>query len=140
MECMILRCSGERLYQMSAYANGYSDQQGLTPPGAFQVQWGPRVFSDDHIYQIMVSPHFENGPAVPGAKAHIVAAMYWNVRVKYWHQPRLNAPSIGKPGEIECGAAAGTSGDILACVNATDGPRTVTIPTSPYLQSDQNFY
>lgn len=138
-ECILLRCSGEDIYQFSPYPNGYSDQYGFTPPSGYQVQWGPKVFSNNNTYQTTLNQHFENGAAVPGFKAHQFAALYWNRYVKYWHQARLNAPSIGKPGEIECGAAAGSYGNILACENMTDGPRTVTIPLTPYLESGQQI-
>ena len=140
MECIYLRCSGERIYQIGPESSGFNDAFGMTAPGANLNLWGPTVFSSNQTIQTVLTPHYENSAAVPAFKAHEFAALYWNRNVKYWHQPRLNAPSIGKPGEVECGAAGGSYGDILGCTNATDGTRTVVIPTTPYLQSGQNFY
>jgi len=138
-ECILLGCSGEDIYQFSPNPNGYSDQGGFTAGGGAYVQWGPKVFANNATFQTTLNQHFENGAAVPGFKAHQFAALYWNRYKEYWLQPRLNAPSIGKPGEIDCGAAAGTYGNILACMNATDGPRTLTIPLTPYLESGQQI-
>jgi hypothetical protein len=138
-ECMVLRCSGERIYQIGNYHSGYSDQYGFTAGNGVIALWGPARFSNTNTYQTTACLHFEDGPCVADGKAHVFGAMYWNRYVKYWQQPRLNAPSIGKPGEIECGAAAGSYGNILACENMTNGPRTITIPLTPYLESGQQI-
>jgi hypothetical protein len=137
VECMILRCSGERIYKAAPYVSGYSDQQGFT--GGF-VNEQSIVFADTTIStggQLFMNQHFENDSTVPVFRAHNSAALIWNRLARYWLQPRLNSPDYGFL--IDCGAAAGTYGDVLGCLNASDGPQTVTFSLSAYEASGQGI-
>lgn len=142
-ECKFLRCSGENIYQLGNYHSGYSGGYGFTFGNAVAVLWGPARFnvtSGTTTFQTTSCLHFEDASCVAGGKALLFGALEWNWHNKYWLQPRLNAPSIGKPGEVDCAAASGSYGKIVGCINATDAPRTITIPTTPYLTSGQEFY
>lgn len=136
IECIFLRCAGEREYQYFGSANGYdSSKLGFTSPyaGAWMKLFGDTVVE----WQLGANVHFENTGVVPTFHGKSSAALYWNRYAKYWFQPRLNAPDYGP--YIECAAASGSPGNIMACMNVSDGPQTVTFKLSPYLVAGQQI-
>jgi len=137
IECMILRCSGERIYKANQYVSGYSDQTGFT--GLYANVQIP-IFADTTIStggQLFMHQHFENDSTVPVFRAHNSGALIWNRLQKYVLQPTLNSPDYGFP--LDCGARQGSYGDVMFCWNATDGPEAKTFTLTPYLQSGQNI-
>jgi Bacterial Ig-like domain (group 2) len=134
-ECIILRCSGERIYKADTAVSGYSAANGFSGTDA---QGQVRTFADTTLGgQLFMNEHFENDNVVPIFQAHNAAAQTWNRWRNYILQPRLNSPDYGRL--FDTGAAQGTYGNILMIFNASDAPETQTINTTPYLQSEQNF-
>lgn len=137
IECIFLRCAGERMYGWFTALSGYDGNKlGFTGPSANDTkEFGGGSTSVNN--QLFMNQHFENTGMVPTFHAHSIAALYWNRYQKYWFQPRLNAPDYGP--YMECASAAGSPGDIMACMNVSDGPQTITFHLSPYLQSGQQI-
>jgi len=136
IECIYLRCAGERMYGYNTAWSGYSSTRGFT---AAAVTWQMKVFGGSKVVdaQLFMNQHFENGAVVPYFHAHNYAALIWDRLKKYWLQPRLNTPDYGPL--FDCGAAAGSYGNVMSCLNATDGPQTVTFDLTPYLQGGQQI-
>jgi hypothetical protein len=137
IECLILRCSGVRVYKATTYISGYSPVQGLTGPF---VQFSDTAFADTTLSsggQLFMNPHFENSSTVPVFHAHNSASLIWNRLAKYLLQPAVNSPDYGF--WMDCGAKAGSPGDVMICLNASDGPQTTTFRLTPYLQSEQQI-
>jgi Bacterial Ig-like domain (group 2) len=137
VECMILRCSGERIYKAAPYQSGYSDQTGFT---GNSVSTQSVVFADTTLSsggQLFMNQHFENDSTVPVFHAHNSAALIWNRLAKYILQPALNSPDYGFL--MDCGAKAGSFGDVVICLNASDGPQSETFALTPYLRGGQQI-
>lgn len=136
IECVFLRCAGEREYQYDTAQSGYDNAKlGFTGPFA---QGQMADFGDTSVSgQLGGNLHFENTGIVPTFHAKSSAALYWNRYAKYWFQPRLNAPDYGP--YMECAAASGTPGNIMACMNVSDGPQTFTFKLSTYLVAGQQI-
>ncbi len=134
-ECMIMRCSGTRIYKGDTAVSGYSSAQGFSGTNALgQI----RTFADTTLgQQLFMNEYFENDDVVPIFHAHNLSALAWERWQKYIFQPRLNSPDRGS--FFDTGAALGNYGNILMIFNATDAPQTQTIDTSAYLQSEQSF-
>jgi len=134
IEAVISRASGERIYKANNYVSGWSDQLGFT--GLFSKVQIP-VFNGNSLGQLFMHQHFENSATVPIFHAHNHAALIWNRLVKYINQPSLNAPDYGFL--MDCAARAGSYGDTMFCLNASDGTQTEAFLLTPYLQSGQNI-
>ncbi len=146
IEAAILRAAGQRLYKFADTVQGYYDHTVTLSNGMLiKAGWtglfsqgNVTVFQDNsHAGQLFAHPHWENGFSVPMFHAVNLATLLINVNQKYILQPALNSPDYGPV--LDCGARAGSYGDILMCVNGTEGPQTRTLSLSPYLQSGQQI-
>jgi hypothetical protein len=133
------RGAGDRWYQIRPAVSGYSDQWGFTFTAGGSTQ-NLTTFASTQLSpgQSSMTPHFENGPAVPMFRAASNCDTIWNRYQKYILQPTLPSPDTGQ-WWIDCSARAGSYGDIAFCWNASDGPQTVTVNLSRYLQSGQQI-
>lgn len=140
MEAIILGALADRKYQDQPYLSGYWDQVGFTGSVTYTFATNfalGTANTSNHLGQVVMHQYFEGAQAVPMFHAHNIADLMWNANLKYLAQPKLNAPDLGQ--WIDCGARAGSFGDILICLNTTDGPQTRTYTLTPYLQSGQNI-
>lgn len=140
MEAIILGALADRKYQDQPYISGYWDQAGFTGSVTYTFATNfalGTANTSNHLGQVVMHQYFEGAQAVPMFHAHNIADLMWNANLKYLAQPKLNAPDLGQ--WIDCGARVGSFGDILICLNTTDGPQTRTYTLTPYLQSGQNI-
>jgi hypothetical protein len=137
MECMIVRCAGDRVYQIRPYQSGYTDQGGFTSPYA---RSDIPTFAGNQLSggQLSMNMHFENAATLPIFHAISNAEVIWTRLQKYILQPALNSPDTGQPW-IDCSARAGSYGDVIFCLNASDGAQVPKFTLTPYLQSGQNI-
>ncbi len=137
IECYILGCAGERIYKAAQHESGYSDQLGFT--SEFPTSQIP-TFADTTLNtggQLYMNQHFENAAAVPLFHAHNIAGLIGNRLTKYLLAAKLNSPDYGPL--MDCGARAGAAGNLLLCLNASDGAETEQFTLTPYLQAGQNI-
>lgn len=134
VENLLTRASGTRVYKIMRAQNGYSDQLGFT--GQYDRL---KTFANNVVGgQPYMNEHFEDGVSVPTFHAINNGALMANRLAKYILQPALNSPDTGMSW-IPCTARAGSYGDTMFCLNASDGPQTMTFNLSPYLQSGQRI-
>ena len=146
MEAAILRGAGQRLYQVSSAAQERFDHAVTLSNGVlikagwlgfyssgFAVTYG----DNQREIQLQAHPHWENGFSVPIFHANSTAALLINANTKYILQPALNSPDYGRL--LDCAARAGSYGDIIMCVNGSEGSQTRTFNLSPYLQTGQSI-
>jgi hypothetical protein len=146
IESAILRGAGQRMYNSYSTVQGYYDHtvtmsNGVRIKGGWQGQFTNafvNLFQDTtHSFQLYASPHWENGLSAQIFHADSIASLLINVNQKYILQPSLNSPDFGSV--LDCAARAGSYGDILMCVNGTEGAQTRTFTLTPYLQSGQQI-
>ena len=136
---MVDRGAGDRWYQIRPSLSGYSDQWGFTFTGGGSSQNLTEFAATDLAPgQSSMTPHYENGPAVPMFRAASNCDLIWNRWQKYILQPTLPSPDSGQPW-VDCTARSGGYGNIVVCWNATDGTQPVTLNLAPYLQSGQQI-
>ncbi|HME06660.1 MAG TPA: hypothetical protein VKG25_06400, partial [Bryobacteraceae bacterium] len=137
--------AGTRFYNSISNVNGYVDhvqtQYGQTVKGGFTGLWGP-VFAQQFApfgaqFQLFSHPHWENGLSVPLWHGASIAGLVITRNQDLLFQPSLNPPDYGFT--IDCGARGGSNGDILFCINGSEGPQTRTFLLSPYLQAGQSI-
>jgi Bacterial Ig-like domain (group 2) len=139
IECMFLRCAGERVYLSAPAFDGWSSGTGFTASafGPLNAIFADVTSTENQGNQLFLNQHFENSAVVPIYHANNFAALIWQRLAKYWLQPRINSPDYGP--YIDCGAAQGTPGAVLGCLDVTDGPETVTFLLSAYETSGQSI-
>lgn len=138
MECVILRCAGQRLYKWGTSVNGYWDSPSQGFVGSSQNLKG--VFNDTTLSnpgQTFANQHFENGNVVPTFRAVSLLAMAITRWQKYILQPSLSSPDYGPL--IDCAARSGSYGNAFFCFNATDGPEQRVFNLSAYETSGQQI-
>lgn len=133
--CMVSGCMGERIYQVTPYLNGYTDQRGFT--GTFTAGQNQRFTDGNTVGQEPANLHLESAQARPLFEAKVTDALPWHRWVKYLAQPWCNPPDLGPWIDVACHTSA--VGAILSLTNFTDGPQAATLTTTPYLQSGQKF-
>lgn len=133
IENLLTRASGTRVYKIMRGRNGYSDQLGFTDGSELKTFASRSVGEQPYMNQ-----HFEDGVSVPTFHAINHGALMANRLAKYILQPALNSPDTGMSW-IPCAARAGSYGDTMFCLNASDGTQTVTFDLSPYLKSGQRI-
>ena len=141
IECAILRCAGQRLYQWTDQFQEYQDHYG---GNGITAGWGPHAmgavttFQDTtNVNQLQANQHFENARSVPVWHAASVAAMAMNRWRKYILEPTLPSPDYDA--FIDCGARTSVYGNILMCWNGSDSQQSRTFKLTPYLQSGQSI-
>jgi len=147
IEAAILRAAGHRFYQFAATTQGYVDHVVGSPSSYPWIKAGftgqdagsnINVFGETYVQrQLFSSSYFENSYSVPMWHAASIASMMLTRVQKYLLQPALNSPDYGSL--IDCGARAGSYGNLLMCLNASEGVQTRTFNLSPYLQSGQQI-
>ncbi len=134
MECVILRCAGQRIYKWGGSQNGYVDNPGGGFVGNSLVF--NSIFNDTTLgNQTFANQHYENGNAVPVFHALSILSLVISRWQEYILQPALNSPDYGSL--LDCAARAGSYGKIMFCFNASDGPQTRTFNLSAYAASGQ---
>ena len=138
VECVILRCAGQRLYKLGGAIGMSSDASGgfvgLFESAATDFT---DITSNNAEGQLFSFPYWENGAAVPLFHAGGDAGRWFTARQSFILQPTLPSPDLGNG--IDCSARSGAFGAILLCINLTEGPRTITPALSPYLQAGQQI-
>jgi hypothetical protein len=150
IEAAILRAAGQRFYKFGDTTQGFLNQSvtlsnGVTAKAGWQgifSQHDAITFQDNSRQkvgpgQLFSHPHWENGFAVPMFHAASIASLLISANQKYILQPALNSPDFGLP--LDCAARAGSYGDIVMCLNGTEGSQTRTFNLSAYLQPGQQI-
>jgi hypothetical protein len=150
IEAAVLGGAGDRLYKFGDTTQGWQPHavilsNGVTVKGGFTGIFSAAdavVFQDNSRQevgpgQLYSHPHYQNGFAVPMWHAASLANLIIEGNAKYILQPKLNSPDYGFV--LDCAARAGSYGDIMFCVNGTEGTQTRTFNLSPYLETGQQI-
>jgi hypothetical protein len=135
-EALTAGYQGVRVYKYQPGFDAYTDQLGYT--GTIGDVSFNQFANTEASIQPYMNEQFENGFSVPAFHAASTAGLMTARYKQYILQPALNAPDTGFSW-IDCMARHGSYGDLVFCLNASDGPQTVTLPLTPYETTGQNI-